>query len=173
MELMVGLCINTLPVRICVSGTDSVAGYLKRLQTFQVRAREYEYSALMKVQSWSEVPRGTPLFETILVFENYPADAMIQQWFQGKIKAIPAQSIEINDYPLTLTILPGKQLKFICVFRKASFEVHEIRRVLEQMKSILCQMLANAEGQIDDVGLTAEGPNSEIANHQFVGGISR
>ena len=48
--------------------------WLQRLQAEQVEMRQYEYAPLVEVQSWSEVPRGLPLFESIVVFENYPVD---------------------------------------------------------------------------------------------------
>ena len=50
--------------------------YLQQLQTQQAEARRYEYTPLVQIQSWSEVPRGQALFETILVFENYPVDSI-------------------------------------------------------------------------------------------------
>src|SRR5581483_6156079 len=55
-ERMVGLFINTLPVRVRVAAQEEVAGWLKVLQAGQVEMREYEYSPLVEVQGWSEVP---------------------------------------------------------------------------------------------------------------------
>src|SRR5262249_9623728 len=71
-EEMVGLFINTLPVRVRVKRDERVGGYLQRLQEQQVEVRQYEYSPLVEVQGWSEVGRGVRLFDTLLVFENYP-----------------------------------------------------------------------------------------------------
>src|SRR5262249_27598670 len=78
-EGMVGLFINTLPVRAEVREEELGNGLMKRLQEKQGKVLEYEYSPLMQVQGWSEVPRGAPLFETIYVFENYPLDAGIRE----------------------------------------------------------------------------------------------
>ena len=72
-EAMVGLFINTLPVRARVAPDTPLISWLKDIQTQQVEARQYEYSPLVDVQGWSDVPRGTSLFRTYLVFENYPA----------------------------------------------------------------------------------------------------
>jgi len=69
-EGMVGVFINTLPVRLQFGDEDSVLECLQRLQTQQIEARRYEYSPLVRIQGWSEVPRSQPLFENILVFEN-------------------------------------------------------------------------------------------------------
>src|SRR5262249_27859835 len=76
---MVGLFINTLPVRVEIRGEERVKHLMRRLQEKQGKALEYEYSPLMEVHGWSEAPRGVPLFETIYVFQNYPLDAGIRQ----------------------------------------------------------------------------------------------
>ncbi|HYY42576.1 MAG TPA: condensation domain-containing protein, partial [Pyrinomonadaceae bacterium] len=59
---MIGLFINTLPVRARVEADAPLLAWLKQFQTEQARLREYEYSPLAEVQGWSEVPRGQSLF---------------------------------------------------------------------------------------------------------------
>src|SRR6202040_1176339 len=54
-EEMVGLFINTLPVRVQISAEQKVSDWLRQLQTEQVEMRQYEYSPLVAVQGWSEV----------------------------------------------------------------------------------------------------------------------
>ena len=55
---MVGLFINTLPLRVKVSSATSVVALLKQIQAQQAEISQYEYSPLVQVQGWSEVPRG-------------------------------------------------------------------------------------------------------------------
>src|SRR5205085_4004820 len=69
-ESMVGLFINSLPVRVKVFPHEPLLSWLERLQEEMVELREYEYSSLVQIQGWSEVPRGTPLFESIVVVQN-------------------------------------------------------------------------------------------------------
>ncbi|MFP5287286.1 MAG: condensation domain-containing protein, partial [Thermoanaerobaculia bacterium] len=71
-ETMVGLFINTLPVRVGVNGAEPLAAWLRRLQERQLARQEFEHTPLAQIQRWSEVPAGSPLFETLYVFENYP-----------------------------------------------------------------------------------------------------
>jgi non-ribosomal peptide synthetase component F len=77
---MVGLFINTLPVRVRVNGEQAVGDWLRQLQQEQFEARQYEYSPLVAVQGWSEVPPGEPLFESLFVFENYPMEVSMKQF---------------------------------------------------------------------------------------------
>ncbi len=73
-DTMLGICISTLPVRAPVALDRSLGPWLRALQTRQVEAREYEHTPLMLIQKWSEVPAHRPLFESLVVFENYPRD---------------------------------------------------------------------------------------------------
>jgi len=60
--------------------------WLRQLQAQQVEMRQYEYSPLVKIQGWSEVPRSMPLFESIVVFENYPAVRSVQNRRRSRVK---------------------------------------------------------------------------------------
>ena len=72
-ESMLGMFINTLPVRVDARAEQFLLPWLKAIQDAQVEMRQYEYSPLIQVQGWSDVARGTPLFDSLYVFENYPA----------------------------------------------------------------------------------------------------
>jgi Non-ribosomal peptide synthetase modules and related proteins len=59
-EAMVGLFINTLPVRVQLPPQASLLPWLEQLQGQQVEREQYAYSPLAEIQGWSEVPRGVP-----------------------------------------------------------------------------------------------------------------
>ena len=108
-EAMVGLFINTLPLRVSVPPDQLIIPWLKELQKRLVELREYEYSSLLQVQEWSEVQRGRALFESIFVFENYPVDSS----FTGRRERpeiTDLRSIEQTNYPLTIAAMPGAEL---------------------------------------------------------------
>src|SRR4029077_12061083 len=73
-ESMVGLFINTLPVRVRVAEESRLDEWLRDLQDDQAEARQHEWTPLSQVQRWSGVPQGTALFESLFAFENYPVD---------------------------------------------------------------------------------------------------
>ena len=73
-DAMVGLFINTVPVRLPVRGPERLGPWLAALQQTYAAARDYDQTPLAQVQAWSDVPRGTPLFENHFIFENYPVD---------------------------------------------------------------------------------------------------
>ena len=69
-ESMVGLFINALPLRVQVDAGAGLVSWLRRLQDEQVERDRHSQEALVDIQSWSDVPRGVPLFEMLLVFET-------------------------------------------------------------------------------------------------------
>src|SRR5205085_9811122 len=102
-ESMVGLFINTLPTRARVIAEADLIAWLRQLQAQQAEIGQYEYSPLARVQEWSEVPRGTPLFESIFVFENYPLGVAAEAWLKeshGGVCVGRVRSAERSNYPL-------------------------------------------------------------------------
>ena len=122
-EAMVGPFINTLPVRVKVPREQPVAAWLRDLQQQQVEMRQYEYSPLVDVQGWSDVPRGVPLFESLLVFENYPrAGLSTAQQRSAGAKNADVQSVEMTNYPLTVVVAPGEQVSLQMMYDRRRLE---------------------------------------------------
>src|SRR5262249_24063696 len=108
-ETMIGLFINTLPVRVQIREEAELLAWLRVLQAEQVELREYEYSPLVGVQSWSEVGRGRPLFESLLVFENYPLDKdALKENLSLDLEDV--RSFDRTNYPLTVVAIPAEEL---------------------------------------------------------------
>src|SRR5439155_22044677 len=73
-ERTVGLFVNTLPLRVALPPGETVLDWLREVQARQTDLLEHQYSPLPSVQRWSEVEDGTALFDSIVAFENYPAE---------------------------------------------------------------------------------------------------
>jgi non-ribosomal peptide synthetase component F len=71
-EQAIGLFINTVPARVSLAHETSGLEWLQDLQSEQRKREQFGYGKLMDLQAFTEVPAGTPLFESLLVFENYP-----------------------------------------------------------------------------------------------------
>lgn len=109
-ESMIGLFINVLPMRVSIRPDEALLAWLMRIQEQQMEMRAYEYTPLAQIPRWSDVPRGQPLFETLLSFENYPVNETIPQI--GDRLNVQQHHIESkNNYPLTIGVMPGDQLQ--------------------------------------------------------------
>ncbi|MBE8986271.1 amino acid adenylation domain-containing protein [Nostoc sp. LEGE 12450] len=151
-ESMVGIFINTLPVRVQVTDDTQVLALLKDLQTQQVESEQYSYNSLVDIQGWSEVKRGTPLFESIVVFENYPVDEAVKSPnYSFSIESI--HSIEQTNYPLTVIAAPGKQFLVKINYDTSRFDDGAIARLLKHFQTLLEGIIANPQQQISQLSL--------------------
>ncbi len=142
-ESMVGLFINTLPVRVRMQPEASAITWMQALQAQQTEMRQYEYSPLVQVQSWSEIPRGLPLFESLFVFENYPLGQNVQGEGQSHLAIQAAHSMEQTNYPLTVVALPGQQLTLKVTYDLTRFETEAISRMLGHLHTSLASIANN------------------------------
>ncbi|MHC5760523.1 amino acid adenylation domain-containing protein [Nostoc sp.] len=146
-ESMVGIFINTLPIRVQVTDDTQVLALLKDLQTQQVESEQYSYNSLVDIQGWSEVSRGTPLFESIVVFENYPVDEAVKSPnYSFSIESI--HSIEQTNYPVTVIAAPGKQLLVKISYDNSRFDDGAIARMLGHFQTLLEGIVTNPQQRI-------------------------
>ncbi|MET0397982.1 MAG: amino acid adenylation domain-containing protein [Longimicrobiaceae bacterium] len=154
-EQMVGLFINTLPVRARLRPDARVGDWLARLQEEQSEARRFEHAPLMRVQGWSEVPSGEALFRSLLIFENYPVDDSLRDPTAGGVWISGARSLERTNYPVTLVVLPGAELGLRLAYDSARFDGAAVRRLLGHLAGVLAAFAADPEARLDAVGLAA------------------
>jgi hypothetical protein len=146
-ESMVGLFINTLPMRVRIEENSSVIDWLRHLQKSQAEMGQFEYSPLSQVQSWSSTPRGALLFESIVVFENYPAVSWTSA-SGSKLRIANVQSRERSNYPLTLWVMPGRELQLKIGFDANRLHDVGIACLLRDFRALLEAIAANPERNI-------------------------
>jgi len=144
-EEMVGLFINTLPSRVQIDDNQSVLEWLQDLQAQQIDLRRFEFTPLVEIQGWSEVPRSSPLFHSILVFENYPIKNAVQQ-ASGEMHLEETASIEQTNYPLTVVAGLSDTLHLRIAFDGSLFEESTIKRMLGHL-CVLLEGFSDASNQ--------------------------
>ncbi|MCV3212505.1 amino acid adenylation domain-containing protein, partial [Plectonema radiosum NIES-515] len=149
-ELMVGPLINTLPLRVLVSGEEKLLPWLKDLQVQLVECEQYSYSPLVEIQNWSDIAPGMSLFESIVVFENYPIDESLQQQISS-LEIFDIRFIEQTNYPLTLVVVPGSQLSISIAYNTSRFDADTIDRMLGHLQTLLEGMVANPQQHLADL----------------------
>ncbi|HYO55908.1 amino acid adenylation domain-containing protein, partial [Archangium sp.] len=153
-DAIMGMLINTLPVRVRLAPQASLLSCLQRLQAEQDELREHEHSPLMQVQAWSQVPRGTSLFDSLYSFENYPMDSALGG----------ADFIERTHYPLVASIVPNPQGMLLKItFDSERFEVAIIERMLAHWSLALERMVvAQPEQPLARLSLLTEGERRQV-----------
>jgi amino acid adenylation domain-containing protein len=141
-ESMVGLLINTLPVRVSVSPEMPLLPWLKDLRSQWLTLRDYEQTPLVKIQSWSEVPGGTSLFKSLLVFENYDLNSALRSQ-GGRWESLEVWLEEQTNYPLTLVGCTESELLLKLNYDRQCFDDARISRMLGHLQTLLESMAAN------------------------------
>jgi len=142
-ESIAGLFINTLPLRVQLTSNPNVLTWLKCLQEQQLSLQEYEYCSLLDIQRWSEIPRGIPLFQTIVVFENLPVGGSFQSANSNlKVRGDRGYG-SVTGYPLTLIVMPGARLSLQLIYDRAKFSSETIRLMLLHLETALEEIAAD------------------------------
>ena len=145
-ETMIGLFINTLPVRVQIKGEARVGDWLRALQAQQSEMRHHEHSPLKLVRQLSDVADGSPLFESILRFQNYPLDPSLQQP-DAERSLGGLRTVDWWHYPLCLVVNMGASLGLHISYDSDQFESGEIYDVLERLQELLENLAASSPEQ--------------------------
>ncbi|MET1071653.1 MAG: condensation domain-containing protein, partial [Umezawaea sp.] len=145
-ESMVGLFINTVPSRVRVDGGQTTSAWLRELQLAQARSRRFDFVSLAQVQNWT----GTSLFDSILVFENYPFDS---DAIAGHgIGMHESADVQPTNYPLSVVVTPGDRLGVSFDYDPALFDERTIRALAADLQLLLERVSADADQPVADLG---------------------
>jgi amino acid adenylation domain-containing protein/thioester reductase-like protein/non-ribosomal peptide synthase protein (TIGR01720 family) len=140
METMVGLFMNTLPLRVTIEDEEGLGPWLAGILQSNMRMWDFEASSLSAVQSWSELGAGVPLFDTVLGFENYPL-AKAASSSGRQLEVLSVRSEERSNIPLAIAVIPGTELHVILKAEPGCFEAGVPQRVMDQLVQTLLSML--------------------------------
>ncbi|WP_341528318.1 amino acid adenylation domain-containing protein [Nostoc sp. UHCC 0302] len=173
-DSMVGLFINTLPIRTKVSGKTQLLSWLKQLQIQALEQEQYAYCSLAEIQQLSDIPTGLPLFESILVFENYPLDSAKQET-KKTLEISHISCFERTNYPLTVVINPDSQLSGRIVYDTSCFEEQTIARMIGHFQTLLAGIATNLQQYISQLSILSADEEKQLIlleNHQQIDSIN-
>ncbi|MFS4449732.1 condensation domain-containing protein, partial [Maribacter sp. 2307UL18-2] len=161
-ETMIGLFINTVPVRIVYDEGDTVADLLADVQGKALEGEPYHYDPLMEIQSSSGL--GKALLDHILVFENYP----IAKEIAGKRKGnddygvSDIRAFEQTNYDLSVVIEPGDEVSISFNYNASRFSTGTMERVSRHLSMIIDQMGEVVEIPIKDISILSDVERDEL-----------
>ena len=151
-ESIVGLFINTLPMRVQVSAETKILDLLKDLQAQQIECEQYSYSSLADIQGWSNIPRGTSLFESILVFESNTLKTGLKSNHES-LDLDNFRGVERTNYPLTVVAVPRQQMLVRISYDTNRFDDGTITRLLGHFQTLLEGIISNPEARVSQLSL--------------------
>ena len=148
-ESIVGVLINTLPMRVAVAEEAAIVPWLAEVQARQAEMRRHESTPLTLIQSWSDVPRGRPLFESVVILQNTPVDVPPG----GRLTIEGARVHEQTNYSLTLSTIPGDVLTLRLGYDARRFEAAAVDRALGHLRALLVGFALDPGGRLADLTL--------------------
>ncbi|WP_437675107.1 amino acid adenylation domain-containing protein [Sorangium sp. So ce131] len=154
-ETIVGLFINSLPLRVQVSPERPLLAWLKDLLAHNYRVREVEYPPLLDIQRWSELPKGQALFNSLVVFENAPKDPRLGEQV-GDVQLSYERDRVHTNYPMTVVAYPGSRLGIRLSYDRRWFEPDVVQRMLGHLVQLLSEMARRPEARLGELSLLGE-----------------
>ncbi|MGW3645402.1 amino acid adenylation domain-containing protein [Streptomyces sp. NPDC000878] len=138
-ETMLGLFVNTLPVRVRIDRDETLAALLARLQHEQQSLHVHQHASLAELTRASGFDA---LFDTVVAFENYPMDDGIEA---GGLRLAHAELAERTHYPVTLSVFPGARLRLKFSYLAGAFDATAVTR----LATLLAELLGGAAAELD------------------------
>ncbi len=157
-DSILGLLINTVPVRARITPTTSTADLLDQLQNTHGRTLEHEHLALREIHRIADQEQ---LFDTVFVYENYPIDP-------GQISSVDGLTIsdlanrDCYHYPLTIQAVPGSEIGLRVQFRTDVFDAESIEALIDRFQRMLVTMTADPTRPLTTMDLLDEAEYAQL-----------
>ncbi|MCL8011965.1 non-ribosomal peptide synthetase [Streptomyces sp. AS02] len=153
-ESMIGLFINTVPVRVTVPPGERAGAFLRRLQDEQSRLMGHQHLGLTEIQ---RTAGAGDLFDTLLVFENYPIDesAVAEAERNAGLRIIEVKGSGATHYPLTLAVLAEQELGVVFEFRPDCYDRTSVEALSARYERLLLSVLAHPDAPLATLDVLA------------------
>ena len=152
-----------MQLRLRISPEAPLLSWLKHVQQEQVEIQRFDYSPLVDIQRWSEVPAGRALFENIFVFENYPVDTSSLEARQ-KMDAEVVSAFERTSYAITAMAGVDTQLTLRILYDRRWVEDTVIARMLTHFRSLLEDFTSNSDKRLSDLSMITQVESNQLIN---------
>ncbi len=155
-DSMVGLLINTVPVRATVGPSTTTAELLDQIQGVHNRTLDHQHLGLSEIHRITGQRR---LFDTVFVYENYPADPDALSGGDG-LTITGISNRDLYHYPLTVQAVPGQELALHVQYRTDVFDASDIATLVERFQQVLDAMASDPARPLSAVVGPEEGKHA-------------
>jgi amino acid adenylation domain-containing protein len=147
---IVGLFINTLPLRIKADSDLTIKALIDMVQANLYDREDFECASLSDIKLWSEIGGGENLFDSIVVVENYPLSQRLTG-NPGQIQITDYEIHERTNFDLTLAVMAFDRIEFKLIYNDALFHRETIESLMNHYSSILDQIISNYDLKLADL----------------------
>lgn len=162
-ETMVGLFINTIPVRVKKGYEDTFVKLLGKNQALMIQSRAYEFVPLAEIQSKSLLKRE--LVNHIVIFENYPLDKEIKDLSRDNISLFSVESVEVSEqtnYDLNIFVAFMEELVVKIQYNTAVYNDNVIIRIEEHLVGMFKQVTLNSEIPVEKIEIISASEKKQV-----------
>ncbi|MCP4151900.1 MAG: AMP-binding protein, partial [bacterium] len=154
-EEMVGLFINTIPLRVKTSGDRQIGELVRQVDETLRQRQEFEGTSLVNIKEYAGVAGNETLFDNILVIENYPLDKQMPQ--KESTLSIDSYSIaEETHYDLTVAITLFEGLEITVTYDQTRFEKENIKRLTKHFENIFTELITHHRQPVSTVKMMSD-----------------
>ncbi|MGN9906763.1 amino acid adenylation domain-containing protein [Phytohabitans sp. LJ34] len=158
-ESMIGLFINTVPVRVRCAPSDPVGTVLERLWEAQSGLVEAQHLGLADIQRLAGLGE---LFDTLVVFENFPDGAAEVVGLPGDVRVVGGGGEDATHYPLTWAVDPGTRLRLVAEYRADLFDEPAVARLGARFATVLAALAGDPALPVGRIDLLEAGERERI-----------
>ncbi|MCI6890226.1 MAG: condensation domain-containing protein, partial [Ruminococcus sp.] len=162
-ENMVGLFVNTIPVRVKTDNNITFGECMRQQQYDDLQCLTYDYCSLAEIQS--RTPQGRELIKVLYAFENYNSGMAGSDSDNSEGDITLDSAREQTNYPISITIYEMNQkLSFNIMYDPNEFIEHEIEAILERLVKICEEISLDPNRTIDSIETVTEKEKELILN---------
>ncbi|TAK60287.1 non-ribosomal peptide synthetase [Methylobacter sp.] len=162
-EQIVGLFINTIPVRVSLAPTLTVRELLAQIQDRAIQAEPHHYSPLSTIQA--QHPLQNRLISTHVTLENFPLDERFKKMSEADEADLSVQANEVVErthYPLDIQFLPAEHGIKVQMAYSSDYQADMHQFIQAHLCQILLQMTQNPELELSKISLMDDQTRQKI-----------
>jgi amino acid adenylation domain-containing protein len=165
-EDALGLFINTVPVRVRLDRTASLADLVGQVQRDQAALLPHQHLSLSEVQRLAGLGQ---LFDTLLVFENYPIDPGQLNGHIAGLRVTDVDGLDASHYPLALSVTPGREVELRLDHNPTAFDPARAERLLDRLATFVEVFVADPTVALHRIDVLSTTDRERILSEWGVG----
>ncbi|MER5705616.1 condensation domain-containing protein, partial [Micromonospora sp. NPDC002296] len=159
-DRMIGLFINTVPVRVTVDPDATLRELLGEVQGQRLDLAEHDHLGLVEMQRIAGL--GGQLFDTNIVFDNFPANDFLVNPGTSSLLIRDVRFKDTSHYPISLVVEPRRQIELRLHYRPDLFDEPAMSRLLARLVRVLGALAADPGVRVGSVDLLGEGERHRL-----------
>nr|WP_281032636.1 non-ribosomal peptide synthetase [Nocardia araoensis] len=161
-EAMVGLFLNTIPVRVRLDATGTLGGLLRQLQAEQAALLDYHYLGLSDIQ---EAVGIEGLFDSLVVFESFPVDrdGLDRAGAIDGMNVTGVGAVNGTHYPFTVMVVLDNQLRVSVKYLRDVIDEPAALRLAQRLSALIGRFVTTPQARVGEIDVLLEDERAELA----------